>query len=351
MRRALALGVLSALVAASAVTAKPAPPSWAQPEIKTVVGRGLMGKDVASFRPDDPLTQGELAALVSKLTGKAVAAPADPHATVTIAQLNARLVGVAGLSPAAGQFLRGARDAGLAPPSRFGTETVARLLGLRTNHPAGKDGLELHPNDPASRAETAYSAARMLRLGDSETTGVEAAAEDFTLPALTAWQKRVLSTASRLIGYPYVWGGTSDTAQSLFGGEVPGGFDCSGFVWRVYKVQSYPGAPGLAKTIKGRTAAAMGGEVPAARRIPLARIAPGDLLFFGNGPRSKPAQIDHMGIALGNGWMIHSSRYGVALVTLEGWYRDRFAWARRPIAEAGLGGGFAAPLPPDPTKR
>ena len=72
-------------------------------------------------------------------------------------------------------------------------------------------------------------------------------------------------------------------------------------------------------------------------------LAPGDVVFFGaKGPRSKPAQVDHMGIAVGNGWMVHSSSSGTTLVPLTGWYRDRFAWARRPLAEAGL----EAPQPP-----
>ena len=43
-----------------------------------------------------------------------------------------------------------------------------------------------------------------------------------------------------------------------------------------------------------------------------------------------------MGIYLGNGWFVHSSRYGVALEPLTGWYQQRFAWGRRPLAEAGL---------------
>jgi cell wall-associated NlpC family hydrolase len=43
-----------------------------------------------------------------------------------------------------------------------------------------------------------------------------------------------------------------------------------------------------------------------------------------------------MGIYLGNGWFIHSSDYGVAVAQLTGWYRTKFAWARRPLAEAGL---------------
>jgi cell wall-associated NlpC family hydrolase len=43
-----------------------------------------------------------------------------------------------------------------------------------------------------------------------------------------------------------------------------------------------------------------------------------------------------MGIYLGNGWFMHSSGYGVALAALSGWYANRFAWGRRPLAEAGL---------------
>jgi hypothetical protein len=34
--------------------------------------------------------------------------------------------------------------------------------------------------------------------------------------------------------------------------------------------------------------------------------------------------------------MIHSSSQGVTLVPFSGWYDDRFAWARRPLREAGL---------------
>jgi cell wall-associated NlpC family hydrolase len=81
----------------------------------------------------------------------------------------------------------------------------------------------------------------------------------------------------------------------------------------------------------------MSGEVPAAQRIALDAIQPGDVLFFGSkGAKSKPAQIDHTGIYAGAGWFVHSSESGVALSQLDGWYLDRLAWARRPLAEAGL---------------
>jgi cell wall-associated NlpC family hydrolase len=162
-------------------------------------------------------------------------------------------------------------------------------------------------------------------------------AATFELPRLAAWQKRVLDTAVRFVGYPYVWGGTSEKPEAPFGVQAPGGFDCSGFVWRVYKLQAYPGGAALASTIKGRTTYQMSGEVPKAKRIAYAKLAPADLVFFGPaGPRSSPASIGHAGIYLGAGWMIHSSGQGVAVTPLTGWYRQQFAWGRRPLAEAGL---------------
>jgi cell wall-associated NlpC family hydrolase len=79
---------------------------------------------------------------------------------------------------------------------------------------------------------------------------------------------------------------------------------------------------------------AMSGEVARKLRIGLDALEPGDVLFFGaHGPKSKPAEVDHTGIYLGNGWLIHSSGYGVALAQLDGWYAERFAWARRPLTE------------------
>jgi cell wall-associated NlpC family hydrolase len=305
-----------------------------------------MAPDVASFRPDDPLTQGALATLVGDLTGRTAEPVANPAAPVTIAGLDSKLVRGLGLGPAAGAFLRGARGAGLSPPRRFGTEIVARLLGLRYNHPAADDDLELRPSDIATRAETAYSAARILRFRGGEIRAVQRAATSFVLMPLTSWQRRILATAFSFVGYPYVWGGTSERAEAPFGVQARGGFDCSGFVWRVYKLQRYDGEGTLADVLRGRTTYAMSGEVPRARRITFAKVQPADVVFFGSaGPRSRPAQVDHMGIYVGGGWFVHSSSSGVTLVQLQGWYRDRFAWARRPLAEAGLEQEAPAPLP------
>ena len=81
----------------------------------------------------------------------------------------------------------------------------------------------------------------------------------------------------------------------------------------------------------------MAGEVPRRLRIKPARLAPADLMFFGpGGPHVQPARIDHEAIYLGNGWLIQSSGYGVAIEQVTGWYQRRLAWGRRPLAEAGL---------------
>ncbi len=311
--------------------------SWAQPEIKLVTAAGLMGGDAARFRPDAPLTKRALSDLVGGLTETPSAPPPNPATHATLAQLDQTLVRGLELSDDARLFYLGARATGAKPPARFGSEVVARLIGLRKNHEAPNDALELRPEDVATRAEAAYSAAQILRFSGSEVEFVEEAAAEFQLPVYTPWQRRILQTAYNLIGYPYVWGGTSSGAQSLFGVSSRGGFDCSGFAWRVYKLQAYPGGGTLNATLRGRTAAQMAGEVPKARRIAFANLQPGDLLFFGpGGRRAKAARVDHMGIYAGSGWMIHSSRYGVALVQVDGWFAERFAWGRRPLAEAGL---------------
>lgn len=264
---------------------------------------------------------------------------AQPGAAVTIAQLDTRLVQALGLSKAANEFAQGARAAGLKVPSRFGAEVVARLLGLRTNHPAQDDSLELLPGDHATRAEAAYSAAQVLRFSGWEVAAVQSLADGFSLPELTNWQTSILDTAVARIGMPYIWGGTSDGPETEFGVSARGGYDCSGFVWRVYKLEQYPASGALPLVLRGRTTYQMSGEVPRSQRIGLAKLQPADVLFFGaKGPRSQPAQVDHMGIYIGNGWFIQSSGNGVALATLDGWYKREFAWARRPLAEAGLPG-------------
>jgi cell wall-associated NlpC family hydrolase len=263
----------------------------------------------------------------------------SPAKAVTVKQLDAALVAYLGLGAAAREIQSTLKTAGLQPPANTGTEAVARMLGLRLNHPAGQDFLEILPNQAVTRAEAAYSFAQVLQLSDEATQAVRQAADTFTLPQFTAWQQQILTTAVRYVGYPYVWGGTDPTPETEFGVRSAGGFDCSGFVWRVYKLTAYPDEGDLASVLRGRTTYVMSGEVPRSQRITAAKLQPGDVMFFGaKGPKSSPTIVDHTAIYLGNGWFVQSSGEGVTLLPFAGWYTQRFAWARRPLREAGLSG-------------
>lgn len=377
MRRLLAvlaapLAVLATAAAASAGTSKDAA-AWAKPQIQQVVKAGLMADSVASFRGADPLDQQALQGIVEGLNELFAAQAAKPppvttypttstlppasssttttaagikppwplshwQATapaspVSVTEFDRVLVNALGLADAAKRFRVELQRLGLKPPARVGTETVARLLGLRFDHPAAQDDLELLPDQPITRAEAAYSVAQVLRYDVSRHDRTEQAAAAFALPDLTPWQQRILQTAVSYVGFPYVWGGTDPAGA----GQAAGGFDCSGFLWRVYKLTRYADEGPLADVLQGRTTYELSGEVPATQRITaIDELEPGDVVFNGKGPKSKPADNGHAGIYLGNGWMVHSSGNGVTIAPFDGWYRTSFAWARRPLREAGL---------------
>jgi cell wall-associated NlpC family hydrolase len=369
---AAACAVAAVLAAAAAGSSSP---NWAAPQIATVVAHKLMGaKSVKKFRPNAVLTQKTLTGLAAGLqeqvgtsssppTGSGSGDPTDTTTTgttdttttagttttstdsssapETMALLDKSLVQAIGLKKAASEFVKGARADGLAVPSRFGAEVVSRLLGLRLNHPAAQDSLELRPQDPATRAEAAYSAAQILGFGflaDSwQVAQVKSLGASFALPEVNDWQRQILDVAFSKIGMPYIWGGTSDGKETEFGVSSRGGYDCSGFVWRVYKLQSYADEGTLASTLRGRTTYQMSVEVPRSKRIGFKKLQPADVLFFGSrGPKSKGSQVYHTAIYVGNGWFIQSSDRGVALAQLTGWYKQKFAWGRRPLREAGL---------------
>lgn len=85
-------------------------------------------------------------------------------------------------------------------------------------------------------------------------------------------------TALDQVGTPYVWGG-----------EEPGGFDCSGLVRYAYA------AAGLALPRVAQDQYDAGPTLSAD-----ATLTAGDLLFFGTGPQT----VDHVGMYLGDGRMV-----------------------------------------------
>jgi cell wall-associated NlpC family hydrolase len=335
-RQAALLAALAVVATGTASGATKPRASFADVQIEAVVAAGLMAPSATSFRPDDPLTETELASILASLGGTSVSA-LDPYRPVTMRELDARLVTLVGLRTAAMQIRLAALNAGLTPRPWLGTETIARMLGLRINHERDSEALELQLAQPATRAEAAYSIARVLALTPDEVQTVRETAATFAVPYLTDWQRTVLARALRFVGSPYVWAGTSEHTQELAGKVFPGGFDCSGLVWRVYKVQPFAGAPALSHVLRGRTSYAMSGEVRRSARIARDALRPGDVVFFGDrGTRSAPSEVGHMGIYLGNDWIVHSSRFGTTVTPLKDWYETRFAWGRRPLAEAGL---------------
>ncbi len=94
----------------------------------------------------------------------------------------------------------------------------------------------------------------------------------------------VVGIAMQYLGVPYVWGGAS-----------PSGFDCSGLVMYVY-AQVGISLP--------HSAAA---QYEAGTPISQSQLAPGDLVFFGDGG------IEHVGIYIGGGSMIHAPYPGTVV--------------------------------------
>ena len=120
-------------------------------------------------------------------------------------------------------------------------------------------------------------------------------------PSPTASASRVLQTADRYVGVPYVWGG--NTPES--------GFDCSGFTKYVFARQGIT----LPRTSREQARAGRGVS------LDFGAFEPGDLLLF-----AEPNEaVSHVAIYVGDGRIIHASsaRGEVGYLDLDG---DRGAW-------------------------
>jgi cell wall-associated NlpC family hydrolase len=313
MRLASIFAVAAVTLAAPASAHAASLGGWNKSEQREVVSAGLLPKlEDGRFHGERPLSGAQLSAALGEQSASAAK-------TVSVTAFDTRLVNHLGLADVAAHVQDAARGAGLHPPKTFGTEVVARFLGLRTNHPAEDETLELYPWEPITRAEAAHSLAVLLDQGDWAVANAREQLTAFVLPQYAPDTKLALAVSK--IGMPYVWGGETDGVSP---GQAHGGYDCSGFVWRVFT----PAAIG------GRTAAQMAGQIRRSERIRFDDVRPGDLLFFGPASFNSKAterSIVHVGIALSQHWMIHSSGQGVYVSSLDDdWRRDEFAWARRP---------------------
>ena len=116
----------------------------------------------------------------------------------------------------------------------------------------------------------------------------------------------ILKEAEKYLGFPYVWGGSSPSTS----------FDCSGFVSYVYNQCGWSfgrlGAQGL-YNICSRTSSPR----------------PGDLVFFVG--TYDTAGISHVGIYVGDGWMIHcGDPISYANLNSSYWQSHLYAYGRLP---------------------
>lgn len=335
VRLSRAVGILCAIAligsgsCAAATAQKLTAANWDASEQRVVVREGVMA-DEGSAGFDGAASidaQAESSALAAIAAREALPPIAfQAAAPITVVRFDALLVDQLGLGEVAEHVQQAMAATGVSAPSYFGSEVVARYLGLRYNHPAGEDSLELYPWNPITRAEAAHSFAVVLGLGSWALAAAREQLSTFSLPLYSAAQRQVLQIAVSKIGMPYVWGGTTDNTAD---GLEHGGYDCSGFAWRVYKVS------GLAwgRQILGRTAAGQAGEIPKSSRIHLEDVEPGDLLFFGSAhfdSAARESNVIHEAIALSDQWAINSSEQGVYVLPLTtGWLAESFTWARR----------------------
>ncbi|MDR3152757.1 MAG: C40 family peptidase [Deltaproteobacteria bacterium] len=118
--------------------------------------------------------------------------------------------------------------------------------------------------------------------------------------------KAVAGTAEKYLGVPYVSGGKS-----------PKGFDCSGLVWYVYRQHGIKVPDSSYKQSR------------AGKKVGRDDLIPGDLVFFRSGSR-----VDHVGLYVGGGYMIHAPGRGkkVRRANLENkYYLQHYVTARRYI--------------------
>lgn len=120
----------------------------------------------------------------------------------------------------------------------------------------------------------------------------------------------LMQEATKYIGRPYVWGGSSPST----------GFDCSGYVCWVY---TQSGVYHLPRT----TAQGVYNQCSVVSR---AEAKPGDLIFF-TGTYASASPVSHIGIYTGNNQMLHcGSPIGYANIDSPYWSSHFYAIGRLP---------------------
>ncbi len=179
-------------------------------------------------------------------------------------------------------------------------QTLVRVNGLRNPHRLSTGQQLFMPlrasAAPVASAPTparAYSARQLI----AERTRL---VKERAAPA----GQQLVQAAQQFAGTPYSWGGLSSR-----------GLDCSGLVVRAMRLQG--------RQVPHNAAALY----QLGRLVPTRDLQPGDLVFFNTNGQG----ISHVGIWMGANRFIHasSSRRGVVVDALAGYYEHRLVGARR----------------------
>jgi len=279
--------------------------------------------------------------------------------TVTKASMDRALVMALGLnSVAAGLNAISTSDGyRFAHSSWFAYYILSNELHLNFNYPSALEKQEVLASSPVSRAFMSYGLWQAKTLSEWELSAIQSYSH-IVLPPMNAIEKQVVNFAFRYAGYPYVYAGEwyKPTGSGYCcGTQLQGGFDCSGFAWWVLKAPAGTWDNGswnnvglrgyTGWSLPQRGAAAMTEYAPI--RYYFSKLQPMDLLGFNTDDQGTGwSGVDHAGLFLGNGWMIHSSgsRGGVSIdyIWSGSWWYSRFVWGRRLLPT------YTPPPPPPP---
>ncbi len=334
-RTLLSLAIAAGLVVVAA-PARAAVPSWARPAVRYLDEQGYWQRD--ALRPNQALKRRTFARIMRRTFGGGYQRTIGK---VTAGEVSAALVRVLGKKAVADALHQARSPDGWDPKvgPRFGSEIVARELGLRHDRPTADESLEASAHEPMRQADIAYA---LWKAKIAPSLYAADALHRFGLSNYDSARRQVVRFALSLVGTPYVWGGewphrTPDGYP--YGIQTHGGFDCSGFAWYVLRERSASWAP-IDRPYRGwslpeRTSSDMARA--ASRRLPYDKLRPGDLAFFSpDGRDAKARTIYHAGIYLGRGWMVHSSgsRAGISLAEIGpgSWWHAQLSWGRRVIS-------------------
>lgn len=310
-------------------------PEWVRPAVRYLTDQGWLNKD--QFSPNEPMTRAAFSKLMSHaFTG----GYSRTEGLVRASEVSAALVRALGKSTVARGLESVTSPDGWQPKlgKWFGTEIVAREMGLRYNRLEPEDAFETSAGEPMPQADVAYA---VWKAKTAPSTWGADALSAFSLSSYSETRREVVQFALSLVGTPYVWGGEWRVATPSgypYGTQAHGGFDCSGFAWYVLKEKSSSYSP-TGRAYDGwsfpeRSSSDMARA--AEKKLSFDKLLPGDVVFFApNGKDAKAADVYHAGIYLGKGWMIHSSgsRAGISLAPIGpgSWWNDQLTWGRRII--------------------